>query len=91
MYKRYHVDDLAKNAQMVWNNGLIYLPENMLISEEGKSFLNQMFAFAGKKSNKKDDAPDALVCAFEFIHERHLIKSVSTKNTLTSITDFFNF
>lgn len=91
MYKRYHVDDLSKNSQMAWNSGLIMLPESMLISDEGKSFLNQMFAFSGKKSNKKDDAPDAMICSFEFIHERHLSKHVSAKNTLTTITDFFKF
>lgn len=91
MYKRYNVDDLAKNTQMVWNYANIYLPEKIIYTDDGKKFLNQLFAFTGKKTNKQDDAPDSLICAFEFIHERHLVKNTNLKNKITSITDFFKF
>jgi len=69
-YKRYKVDELTKNAQMLWCNGDIYFPPNFKNSKEGETILSQLYSFAGKKhSESKDDAPDALVCAIEYIYE----------------------
>lgn len=73
-YKRYHVDELAKNIQRAWESQEICFADNISDTEEGIEFLRQTVAFAGKNKNKKDDAPDALICAFEFIHERRLVK-----------------
>lgn len=89
-YKRYNIDDLAKNIQMVWNDSKVLLPKSINDKKEGKVFLDQIFAFSGKKSNRKDDAPDALISAFEFLNEKKLNKRVGT--TITSVfKDFFNF
>lgn len=71
-YKRYKVDDLAKNIQLAWDQQLILFPDDFNSGIEGKEFLAQLFAFSGKKAKVKDDAPDALICAFEFLHERGL-------------------
>jgi hypothetical protein len=73
IYCRYRVDDCAKNLQLAYNEGRVKFAIGFASTEEGKKFLAQLFSFAGKKSNGKDDAPDALICAFEFIHEQHLV------------------
>lgn len=73
-YRKYHVDSLAKNAQLAWNAGDILFPEGFRETENGTVFTNQIFKFAGKKKNKKDDAPDWLISAFEFIHEMNIAR-----------------
>ncbi len=91
IYCRYNVDELAKNIQGVWNEGRILLPDNIYNSDDGKRFLTQVFAFAGKKANLYDDAPDALICAFELLHERRLGKKYSSSIKPISIPDYYNF
>lgn len=71
-YKNYRTDDLAKNTQIAYCDNRILFPAKFAGTPEGEMFLAQLFSFSGKKSNKKDDAPDALICAFEFLHERAL-------------------
>ena len=71
-YKRYKVDDLSKNIQLTWNEDKIYFPAGFKESLGSKHYLAQLFSFRGKKFNMKDDAPDSLICAFEFLHERRL-------------------
>ncbi len=89
-YRRYRVDELAKNIQGTWNECRILLPPWITKTKEGKTFLAQLFAFTGKSSNHKDDAPDALICAYEFIHERKL--GSGTKMFIPKVVkDFFNF
>lgn len=73
-YKRYRVDDLAKNIQLAWDQKLILFPDDFGSTISGKEFLAQLFSFSGKKAKMKDDAPDALICAFEFLHERNLTR-----------------
>lgn len=89
-YKRYNVDELAKNAQAAWNAGKIMLPDGMYLTKEGKIYLDQCFSFAGKKAGNPDDAPDGLISAHELIHERHLAKRISS-NAVSIVKDFFNF
>lgn len=88
-YCRYNVDELAKNMQGVWNEGRILLPEDITRSEEGKRFLGQFFSFQGKKANRKDDAADAMICAFELLHERRLGKRISSKFSPVTFRDFY--
>lgn len=73
-FKRYSVDELSKNASLLWSEGRIRVSRRFARSEEGEEFLAQMWSFAGKKAGgkKKDDAPDSLICAIELIHERGL-------------------
>ena len=72
-YKRYRVDDLSKNAQMLWNEGRLLFPPNFYKSASGEKFLQQLYVFAGKRNSKlKDDAPDGLICSVEFIIESGL-------------------
>ena len=75
-YKRYIVNNLAKNAQFHYNNGSLLFPERMGTDgdEEGELFLDQFHSFAGKKEGNhktKDDAPDALICALELAFENN--------------------
>jgi len=73
-YKRYHVNDLAKNLQLIYNEGRLLFPRNFSDTKEGELFMNQFFAFRGEKESNADDAPDALICALEFIYERRIIR-----------------
>jgi len=86
-YCRYHTDELAKNIQGVWNEGRILLPDNITSTDDGKRFLTQIFAFAGKKANLQDDAPDALICAFELLHERKLVRTSSPSRLISIIKE----
>lgn len=90
-YCRYNIDELAKNIQGVWNEGKILLPDSISQTEDGKRFLTQVFSFAGKKANQADDAPDALICAFELLHERRLGKKVGFLQKTISVLDYYNF
>lgn len=87
-YKRYNVNLLAKNIQLVYNEKKILFPKDFSKSIDGEQYLAQLFSFTGEKKSGKDDAPDSLICAFEFLHER---KFVTTKNTfkIININDFY--
>lgn len=76
-YKHYHVDDLAKNASMIWAEGRIKFRAGIKQTRDGEEFLGQLYSFAGKKNSKsysntnnKDDAPDSLICAVQALFER---------------------
>ena len=73
---RYRVDDLAKNAATAWSQAKVFFPPGFDKTDEGARFLSQVFAFRGKRapSEMNDDAPDALICAFELLHERGLAR-----------------
>jgi hypothetical protein len=75
LYCRFHTDDLAKNIQSAWNLGRVKLNSLLLGTKDTDTFLSQLFSFAGKKANRADDAPDALICAFELIHLRRIVKA----------------
>lgn len=86
-YKRYRVDELAKTVQFAYTDRLIYFPPDFGSTEDGARFLAQLWTFAGKKSSKeKDDAPDALICAFEFLHERGLARLAGSAEAYRVIT-----
>ncbi len=84
-YCRYHTDELAKNIQSVWNEGRILLPPDLTDTDDGKRFLTQVIAFSGKRAGLHDDAPDALICAFELLHERKLARRRSLAGANISI------
>ena len=93
-YKRYRVDDLAKNLQSAYNEDELLFPLQFAKSEEGAVFLAQFFSFAGKRAAKKDDAPDALISAFELIHERKMVRRRITRENVMhpiSITSNYQF
>lgn len=73
-FKRYGIDELAKNAQMAYEMGDVLFPPGFAHTPEGEVYLQQFFAFRGKKAKKKDDAPDSFIGAFELLHERRMIK-----------------
>jgi hypothetical protein len=79
-YKRYRVDDLAKNAQIIYEQKRILFLDSFSNSEDGSRFKSQLFSFSGKKANNPDDAPDALICAIEFLSERGLARPGSALN-----------
>ena len=76
-YKRYNVDAMVKNVQLAWNAKRILFPPGFRQAQQNKRFMAQLFAFEGKKAGNPDDAPDALICAFEFIHEQALNRAFS--------------
>jgi hypothetical protein len=77
VYKKYKVNELAKNAQLVYNANKIFFPPGFAKTPDGKTFLEQLFSFTGKKSSRKDDAPDWLICSNELIVERGFVRSAS--------------
>lgn len=88
-YCKFKVDELAKNTQAVWCEGRILFNRALENSTEFKEYLIQLFAFAGKKAGKKDDAPDSLICAYELLHLRNLARSSTKGNFVTLINDFY--
>lgn len=87
-YCRFNVDDLAKNVQAIWGSGRIKINSTLSGSPDTNTFLAQLFAFSGKKANRADDAPDALICAFELLHKRKIVKRKSATN-VTIIQDYY--
>ncbi len=77
-YKRYNVDELAKNFQSAYAADKVFFPAGFAKTPEGEKFLAQFFSFTGVKLNKKDDAPDSIICAHEFIHDRKITGRKST-------------
>lgn len=86
-FKRYHVDDIAKNCQAAYAESRIAFPLHFAKSKNGERFLGQLFGFSGKKANKADDAADALICAFEYIHERRVVSY--TKPVVKTVKDYY--
>jgi len=84
-YCRYRVDDVAKNMQALWNSGKILVNSEAANTEDGKRFLTQLFAFAGKKAGKLDDAPDSVICAGELMFERAFTRPTSSRTQLVSV------
>lgn len=70
-YKKYSVDDLSKNAAILWNEGKIKFRAGISETADGSEFLTQLYSFTSKKNSKiKDDAPDALICAIQSMFDR---------------------
>lgn len=70
-FRKYSVSDIAKNTQMEFNKGAFLFPTGFAQTDEGRRFCAQMWSFTGKKrSGHKDDAPDALICANEFLYDK---------------------
>lgn len=76
-YKHYNVDDLAKNASIIWAEGRIKFRAGIRHTRSGEEFLGQLYSFTGKKNSKsfgnrnnKDDAPDSLICSIQALFER---------------------
>jgi len=70
-YKKYSVDDLSKNAAILWNEGRIKFRAGISETVDGSEFLTQLYSFTSKKNNKtRDDAPDALICAIQSLFDR---------------------
>ena len=68
-FRRYRVDLLAKNVEGAWKASRILFKEGVTLTPEGKRAIDQIVTFVGKKKGRKDDAPDALISAFELLHE----------------------
>jgi hypothetical protein len=90
-YRRYNTDELAKNCSSAWNDNQITVAETLPGNDDFKRTLLQIFAFSGKKSNRADDAPDALICAFEFLHENKLARRAGANTHPVAVRDFFTF
>jgi hypothetical protein len=90
VFKSYNVDDLATNVQMEWDALKISFEEGFSNTEEGQEFFRQIYAFQSKKMKRKDDAPDALTCAHQFITERKFVRRRSAQSTEVFVTgDFY--
>ncbi len=69
-FRRYAVSDIAKNTQMEFNAGAFLFPAGFAKTDEGARYTAQLWSFTGRKRpGRKDDAPDALICANEFLYD----------------------
>lgn len=87
-YKRYRVDEVAKTAHYLWNDKQLFFNSNIENTEDGKRFMNQLFQFNGKKNTEigqHDDAPDALICAINYIHDLKFVTNNSTQNIIKNM------
>lgn len=87
-FKHYRVNDLAKNAALLWGEGRVQVREGLFETAEGQEFAAQLYAFAGKKreGKNKDDAPDAMICGLELIFERGMSVRKGVASALSKIT-----
>lgn len=84
-YMRYSVDINAKLAQFLWNDRQFYFNEKIESTEDGKRFFQQLYMFNGKKNTlagTHDDAPDAFICATQFIHDKGLVINSEVQNII---------
>lgn len=86
-YCHYRVDELTKNAQLLWEAGKIKIARSVIESKEGIKFLEQLYAFSGKKAKRPDDGPDAFICSVELIHERRLVRRKAVRRQVSVITE----
>ena len=87
-YKRYRVDDTAKTTQYLWNDRQIFFNPNLENTDDGKRFMSQVYQFNGKKNTAKgqhDDAPDALICAINYMYDLNIVASKGVINVLNNI------
>ncbi len=85
LYCRYNVDELAKNLQYSYVERNILFPQNFRDTDEGAEFCSQFFSFTSKKENKKDDAADALICAYQLIHERNIATNINYADLMKQV------
>lgn len=93
-YRRYNVDDRAKNAAGAWSQRKIRFKRGWSKTEEGRRAIAQILGFHGKKANKKDDAPDTIISAHELIHERGMVRrrtSTGGPTIAVSVADTYSF
>lgn len=69
-FKKYKVDELSKNAEVLYSSSRILFNPELRFTDDGKRAFAQIYGFQGKKNSKeKDDAPDALICGIELIYD----------------------
>lgn len=85
-YRRFRVDDLAKNFQAVYASGRIRFPQGFSASASGQRALSQFFAFSGKKAGNLDDFPDALISAHELLSELGIGIAIRTNTEIQSFS-----
>jgi hypothetical protein len=88
-FRRYDVDRCATNLMTAWQQGRVYIDEAMQSNEAGRRAIQQLLAFAGKRQAKKDDFPDAAICAMQLMGERKMDRPSSGGFTATSIKDVY--
>lgn len=70
-FRHYNVSVVAGNTQIEFGKGAFLFPQGFAKTEEGKVFCQQLWSFTGtKRSGHKDDAPDALISANEFLFDK---------------------
>lgn len=75
---KFVVDNLATGVQLLWVKGLIRFPKGFATTEDGKRARTQIITFTGKKAKRKDDYPDALICAIELLMQEHIADIAGT-------------
>ena len=91
-FKRLNIDDLAKNVQLAFEAGEILFPPDFGKTGESETFQKQFISFSGKKANKKDDAPDSLIGAFDHLHFcRYIRRGVNLLANRSSIVIESNY
>ena len=69
-YCKYNVENIAKNAALVWTENRVRRQTHWPSTEEADRFERDFYAFEGKKkSGGKDDAPDWFCCGMQLLHD----------------------
>ncbi len=87
-FRKYNVDLLVTNLSTIWKEKKIIFPIGFAETEEGKEAIKQLTAFNLKKANKKDDFPDALICAFTLLIELGIAMVLKQESRSVSVNKY---
>lgn len=79
------VDNISTPCSNEWKNGVFLFPPGFSESEEGKTFLKQVFKFVSKKEGSKDDAADLIICLY------HILLTENIADYLYNKRERFNY
>jgi len=84
-FRKYNVDLLVTNLSSIYMEKKLLFPPDFGNTEEGKAALKQFHGFRLKKAGKKDDFPDAMICAFTLLIELGIsfILSANARNMVS--------
>lgn len=89
-FRSKRTDEIAMTAASLYQSGRILFSRQWLKTDQGERAMKQLWQFTSKrdtKGNKKDDFPDALIQAVDFINEIKLGEVRYPKPKVLAVTD----